>query len=934
MQDVEIVELWPTYAQATAARKRYARAGSPRRFGARVLSFPAWAEELWLLAGDGRARVTSVERDVILAGVLAQGGALRCNAGTVRLLADVVGEGAGLAEYERACAGDAAVDFTDAERAVLQAARAYRDLARRAGLVEYGEMLALLPRGLATCAVRWEVELCGFDALGEGERRFLDALAESGRARISVRDDGPVAGESAELDDLRATVFYRAQERTVRPTGAVRFALPTGRYATAPLLAREIASLAEEARSDQDAHSPRVVLSCADPLRTFEGLSARLAVQGLTCGVQGARPFGETAFGRAFGALVAFFHGPADARTGRMLTDFMESPFSGVPLEQAQRFDAQWRADRDLSHDAAALWKALGEQSEEAALMAQAAEEGDLAQIRPLLERTIRGRAEWSDACRSLQLAAVSLACEVGAAAQRFGVPISAVYGLLASRPVAVSASQDAAPDVLVCDEARAAQCTPGCAWAVVSADMSSAACPVRTERGVKQLLFAKLGIPDPPSALDAARSRFMRVLGAARKRVVLSRPLNTVDADESYPSVMYEEVIDCYRDRLDADDDLDRTYGVPACLLPWVDSCGEDALAEAVGDDGLPPEAVCACPQGATGEIDEGRKPAIVVSRIDAGSGKGTVALSATQIESYLECPYKWFALRRLRLDTPDAGFGALEMGILAHRALGAFYERLQADDPSARVLPETREACAAAAQDVFWECYERQRAGLSATRVAPQGELEMAQVRELAALVEEFVAGDADFLPGFRPAASEKGFGEKDPVIYAGRALRGSVDRIDVDDKGRAVVVDYKGAIGHGSSSPYLLVSRRADEQEGFVLPGKIQALVYAQIVRREMGLDVVGALYANYGTGSAAGAVDDRVIEPASARLAGPSAQRSCLSRTGFASFAALLDEVEERVGRALDAMEAGEIAACPRTPDACSYCPVAVCEKRMA
>ncbi len=37
---------------------------------------------------------------------------------------------------------------------------------------------------------------------------------------------------------------------------------------------------------------------------------------------------------------------------------------------------------------------------------------------------------------------------------------------------------------------------------------------------------------------------------------------------------------------------------------------------------------------------------------------------LSPSQIESYLECPYKWFAQRRLRLERFDEGFGPLEMG------------------------------------------------------------------------------------------------------------------------------------------------------------------------------------------------------------------------------------------------------------------------------
>ena len=66
MPEVQAVELWPTYAQATEARTRYARTGDARQFGARVMALDAWIEELWALFGDGRSFVSSVERDVML----------------------------------------------------------------------------------------------------------------------------------------------------------------------------------------------------------------------------------------------------------------------------------------------------------------------------------------------------------------------------------------------------------------------------------------------------------------------------------------------------------------------------------------------------------------------------------------------------------------------------------------------------------------------------------------------------------------------------------------------------------------------------------------------------------------------------------------------------------------------------------------------------
>lgn len=990
------VELWPTYAQATEARKRYAREGSTRQFGARILTFDAWAEELWGLQGDGRAFVSAVERDAMLAALAARCDELASGIGTVRLLGSIVRQGSGLSEFEHALHNPPA-EFAEAERAVVRLLSQYRALLVQAGLAEPGEVLGLLPDALSSCAGGWDVTLREFDELAEGARRFLERLEAAGLARVTGMpprgaaqraDDAFGADEinlaCPELRKLIETIFYHAQDQTVEPQGAVRFALPMGRYAAPPLLARTITELVEEARAAREeaqaapeeayvaqgeahaapkkahavpkkAHAAReeapdggrawsaepaappafaVVVSCARPLRMFEDTAERLTASGVSVAVQGSRPFKETAFGRAFLSLARFVHEDDAVRTGSMLTDFMESPFSGVTLAEAQKFDAAWRADRDLAHDATALLQFAAEQSEWAALMVEVAQDGDAVHVRPLLERLVSARADWSDALRAEQLQAIAALCETGGAAQRFGVPFSLMLDLLAARPVSVGASTGALPDVLICDERHAAQLAPGAAFALVSADMTAADSPVRTERGAKEALFEKLDIPPAPDALARSRARFARVLAVPRGRLVLSRPLNTVDADEQYPSVLFEEALDCYRADITADDDLDRTFGVPACLLPFVASQGEDAVHEAVERFAGEPGAAHAVEHAPTGVITPDRRESIVVSRIESGPAAGLAALSATQVESYLECPYKWFALRRLRLDTPDAGFGAMEMGILVHRVMSAFYGRLQQDDPAARVTPKTREKARALAGDVFWECFDTQRAGSSTTRVAPQGELEMAQVRELAGLVEDFAAGDADFLPGFMPRYAEWEFGGSRPVVYAGHALRGSIDRIDVDEKGRAVVVDYKGGIGSGANAPYLLVPKSADEHEGFVLPGKVQALMYAQIARRELGLDVVGAVYANYSKGTAAGAVDDTVVDPACARMEGPARQRSCLSQTGFASFGELLDEVEARVAAALERLAAGDIAAAPTTPDACAYCPVTVCDKRTA
>ena len=51
-------------------------------------------------------------------------------------------------------------------------------------------------------------------------------------------------------------------------------------------------------------------------------------------------------------------------------------------------------------------------------------------------------------------------------------------------------------------------------------------------------------------------------------------------------------------------------------------------------------------------------------------------------------------------------------------------------------------------------------------------------------------------------------------------------------------------------------------------------------------------------------------------------------------GTLGFAELLDRVEEAVAIRLESPLAGDIPACPRDEDACTYCPVTVCSVRDA
>ena len=211
-----------------------------------------------------------------------------------------------------------------------------------------------------------------------------------------------------------------------------------------------------------------------------------------------------------------------------------------------------------------------------------------------------------------------------------------------------------------------------------------------------------------------------------------------------------------------------------------------------------------------------------------------GREVFSANSLEGWVTCSYKWFVEHELdpaaaradrrpavaRLDRPRRARAAVQ------RAAG---RRL---DPAAG---------------------RRRRAGSGAsascsTRSSPRtaGPLNHARRAALArarAQVEAFLASEAETETAFRPRPDllEVAFGhfddqegpEREPLRLGDVALRGRIDRIDVDETGRAVVHDYK-------------TGKNVTSADKFTERGKLQIQLYMRVAERILGLDVVGGLY----------------------------------------------------------------------------------------
>ena len=897
--------------------------------------------------------------------------------GLDRVAAACVAAGVGLPAFDAAVrdarqgvpAGAGALEgVTCAEVPVLRMIGGYLEQLEQLGLVEPGQAIALLPELLP--------------------QRPLRVLLEDAAPLTPVQE---AFFSACPWMDVEVRAASGSQGPVRAPEGVrVRFAFPSGQYAWPALLAdiardalgtaadrgAALAAAAvpvaagdsvsrgedlarETPLADGDgkcsangyrdgrsagAQAAAVVVAAKDPAVLFGRVAPALVRQGHVVALRGRRRFVDTSFGRAICSLrrfldegqaggVAHIEGyggiaPTDVeRWDRAdLADWALSPFSGMTRKAAFKLDADMRADRTARRSDLCA-RLRGDNPMFAAMERLALQLDDQAAAE--LEAAVRRMTNRSEAWRAEQLAALRALQRAAGAAKLAGLGADAAFGQVqrlkvnVSRVVAPRGCDGAAlgaPDVLMTDQNTAASLGSGSCRVLVAADLTSAAYPAADPEDASRVLLEHLDVKRADSALARMRRAFFALEHAATDQLILERCLNDSSADPTYPCVVLEEFVDCYRDDPTATEDIDNPYSLPERLQDGMLLRGEDALCsnDALSDVPAPEAARIEPPL--TGAVSSEARSLVVLPRVlQGGQVLDEPCLSPSQIESYLECPYKWFAQRRLRLDDLDEGFGPLEMGDFAHNALHSFYKHMSKDLGEAKVTPQLLSQARKLMADVL----ERHKAlqphlRQSENRLIPTSQVEHRELAELERKLMDYLDFEAELLPTFAPKYLEYDVARGGAVDYAGHKLLGTADRIDVDGEGRCAIIDYKGSI----SGSYALGVR----EEGRL--GKVQALIYAQVVRRTLGLEPVGALYVCYGRRKMiSGAYDGRVIE--NAHL--PNMRHKdcmCADRP----FADVLDETEEAVAAALERMLAGDIRPRPETPEACKWCPVSSCSER--
>ena len=1008
----EAVLLVPSFDEVLRAQKTLAYHGLG--LGVTVSTPRAWARDLWDVWGDGRRTVDASQRLLLMSRALGDDVA----PGTVRLLCQLAER---CLPWIQDAAGRAGDKLTMAERQALERLGSYDRLLDEAGLVEGATVLLALPAVLHRAGVVVpDVVLCGFDGLARAERAFVAQLSlvthvtmlqpyEEGpaheRARQSVElvvreAEGlgasceyveevpcPALERAMELNELRQALFG-IDEKVVAPTGVVRMLEASGPVAEAELVAQEVT------RATEKLGGASVAVVVPDIQRAWRELAPKLVARGMTVRADVSTPVLASQAGRAFMGyarmvahlveLDATWPEPVEGTDGLLmrlgsmdwwppkeLTDFLLSSVSSVEPHKARALDLAWRTDRLLS-PADVLGHLMSPKMTSAAVESATREllRGRLGSAASkLLAPYVAAGAAKKDPHAEVALAddevvqvlaAVMAAAgtlkELGVTADPTAVHAVSLAQLVAQAELVLAstrirqrvevpaAQQGTRRIVTLCTRSQAASFEPASFDVAVLCGLTSQEYAPSTGDDLLGGLLEALGVEPQANALAEQRSQFFKLCSLSTRELLLERALFSADSHETYPAVMLTELLATYADKL------------PAAGL------AEDEARMNVSARGVAPDAVAVESPSPAGKIDDDLRRLVVVPQEGAAELPGGLpVLSASQLESYLECPLKWFSLRRLRLGDNDAGFSPLEMGTFAHRVLELTYAQLFEEGRAN--LDESDQDGLAHAHEVLTAHFLRHkehqymRAGgktvyqaLIAHSAAEEGQMDRLHRDLLSTL--DYVSCR---LVGFEPRAFEWEFGRGKhthvqpgmPSLpharYAGVAVTGTVDRIDVNAQGKAVIIDYKHKGPAGFFAEYAAFDKDgAPGEDAFALPRRIQSLMYAQVVQQAFpDLEVIGALYVGTrGAHAMSGAVSEpycdmvfggHLTKAGTKQVAVPPDKS--FGQPDVRGMKALLAATEQEIAKKVEQLRAGRIEADPVDANACSYCPVLNCERRM-
>ena len=986
--------------------------------GVNVSTFDEWMRDQWKLYGSSDRLLSNTLRKVffqqILDGTSADDlGTLTTSKGTVELLSKLAPEY--LTELDQIMASG---QLSAGQMSACKVLERYKMLLEEKSYVEVCQCLDYLlqsipPQGPALIFSRVE-------DLSEARLKFVRRLSQKRDVVFSLYvPEGPAgyaaeqqlelvggpgcncrvdaglapAAKSQELTDLLARVFRATEGNEVTSSGAVTFLSPLGQLAEAESISRYISQCAESG-------SKSFVVYTSDSQRVWDALSQKLAAKGIAAHYNRSVRIQDSLAGSAFASLIDAYvtlserseleknidYQASDHQMGdmswwppRTLTDYLISPISGISVERAWMLDKSWRGNRTLY--ATRVLETLSKAAMSSRLCAETIKSLELGRIGSAAQRIIeylsaetpdeRSEAAQSEEALLQNQESLKVMSKIVSSAQELheaGLKLTpqtlkSFIDLCKDQSVMMPVSNGIKSDiqVLITPVSQAHSFEPHMFDTVIFQGMDTLNFGVKASDGALQEFVRHASKTPKVSEFARYQRDFYTALTTASTSVAFEK----VEQKDVFNAVALSEVKACYP----------KDYAKKTGLVR-----GEEEVLVNLLPQASDQERVAELPTIESGEIDPKLKNIVVLPRhltretleqelhgLIEVSREGLPLLSASQIETYLECPYKWFTQRRIKISQVDTEFAPMQMGTFIHRVLELTHATLLAealgcdvaevdsavepmllqDVDGSRITSDNLDHAKQVLDICFAQVWDEQFNNInraSSNELIPHSIQERKQVENIRKELKNLLEFEASHFIGYQPRFFELRFGREENVVeYAGAQFTGSIDRVDVNAHGQALIIDYKHK-GTNDLKAYSAKLSLDSELSKEILPRHVQSAIYAQIMRKQLikyKLEPVAAIYL--GTkeqkdkpsfalaGMATEAATEHIwnMHPEDKKLRD---QAVMVVSQNSAEFADYLDAWENLIAQKVQAMLSGDVRANPCDKDACKYCPVKLCDKR--
>ena len=986
--------------------------------GVNVSTFDEWMRDQWKLYGNSDCLLSTTLRKVffqqVLDGMSADElGSLNAGKGTVELLSKLAPEY--LTELDQIMTSG---QLSAGQISACKVLERYKALLEEKSYVEGCQCLDYLLQSIPAQGAA--LIFSRVEDLSEARLKFVRKLSQKREVTFSLYvPEGPAgyaaeqqlelvggpgcdcrvdaelapAAKSQELNDLLARVFRATEGNEVTPSVAVTFLSPLGQLAEAESISRYISQCVESG-------SKSFVVYTSNPQKVWEALSQKLAAKGIAAHYKHSVRIQDSLAGRAFASLIDAYatlseraeleknidYQASEHQMGdmswwppRTLTDYLISPISGISVERAWMLDKSWRGNRTLY--ATRVLETLSKAAMSSRLCAETIKSLELGRIGSAAQRIIEYLAtETSDEQAevvpfeetSLQnQESLKVMNKIVSSAQELheaGIKLTpqtlkSFIDLCKDQAVMTPVSNGVKSDiqVLIAPVNQAHSFEPHMFDTVIFQGMDTLNFGVKASDGALQEFIRHASKTPKVSEFARYQRDFYTALISASTSVAFEK----VEQKDVFNAVALSEVKACYP----------KDYAKKTGLVR-----GEEEVLVNLLPQASNPERVAELPTIESGEIDPKLKNIVVLPRhltretleqelqgLIEVSREGLPLLSASQIETYLECPYKWFTQRRIKISQVDTEFAPMQMGTFIHRVLELTHATLLAealgcdvadvdlavesallqDIPGSRITFDNLDHAKQVLDSCFAQVWDEQFNNInraSSNEMIPHSIQERKQVENIRENLKNLLEFEASHFVGYQPRFFELRFGREENVIeYAGAQFTGSIDRVDVNAHGQALIIDYK----HKNTNDLKAYSAKLSldsELSKEILPRHVQSAIYAQIMRKQLTkykLEPVAAIYL--GTkeqkdkpsfalaGMATEAATEHIwnIHPENKKLRD---QAVMVVSQNSAEFADYLDAWEDLIAQKVQAMLSGDVRANPCDKDACKYCPVKLCDKR--